>query len=98
VAVQLDAGRLTRDVASRYDVPDVDDEADFSSLLQAFEEMGISPEETEWVMELVAGVLCIGNTTFVSDGGEGGFRGGRGSGNSAADALASNANATQVPA
>jgi len=54
-----------------YDVPDVDDEADFKSLLQAFDEMGVSSEETTWVMSLVAGVLFIGNTTFVSDGGEG---------------------------
>ena len=47
-----------------YDVPDVDDAADFQTLLQAFAEMGITDAERDWVFELVAGVLHIGNVEF----------------------------------
>ncbi len=54
-----------------YDVSEVDDAQDFQSVLQAFNKMGLSDEEVAWVLELTAGVLHIGNITFVSDGGEG---------------------------
>ncbi|KAH9259713.1 hypothetical protein BASA81_002135 [Batrachochytrium salamandrivorans] len=51
-----------------YNVPDVDDLEDFQAMLQAFEEMGLTGEEIDWVMRLVAGVLHIGNVTFQESG------------------------------
>ncbi|GBG32611.1 Myosin-11 [Hondaea fermentalgiana] len=54
-----------------YTVDGVDDRNEYQVLLQAFEEMGISQDEVDWIFELVAAILHLGNASFVSDGGEG---------------------------
>jgi len=54
-----------------YTVDGVDDNYEYETLLQSFEEMGILKEEVTWILELVAAILHLGNATFVSDGGEG---------------------------
>jgi len=52
-------------------VDSVDDGNEFEGLLQAFSDMGITTEEVEWVLQVVAAILHLGNATFESDGGEG---------------------------
>lgn len=54
-----------------YQVDGVDDALDFEVMLQAMFDLGFSKDEAEWVLQLVAAILHLGNVDFVSDGGEG---------------------------
>jgi len=54
-----------------YTVDGVDDRNEYEVVLQAFDEMGFTRDEIEWIFDLVAAILHLGNASFVSDGGEG---------------------------
>ena len=54
-----------------YTVDGVDDALDFDVMLQAMVDLGFTTAEADWVLQLVAAILHLGNVDFVSDGGEG---------------------------
>jgi myosin heavy subunit len=52
-------------------VPGIDDAQDLSDTQTAMRQLNFSATEEEWVFSLVAGILHLGNVTFVTDGDQG---------------------------
>eukprot|EP00602_Paraphysomonas_sp_CaronLab_P010658 CAMPEP_0185037120 /NCGR_PEP_ID=MMETSP1103-20130426/31086_1 /TAXON_ID=36769 /ORGANISM="Paraphysomonas bandaiensis, Strain Caron Lab Isolate" /LENGTH=1566 /DNA_ID=CAMNT_0027574947 /DNA_START=35 /DNA_END=4735 /DNA_ORIENTATION=+ len=48
-------------------VPGINDSDDFSDLTAAFHQLEFSESDIQWVMECVAGILHLGNVTFLPD-------------------------------
>lgn len=69
---------LTRPDAFRYlrmsgctQAAGIDDEQDHADMLDSLTELGFTQDEQRWMLSLAAGILHLGNVTFVSDGDQG---------------------------
>ncbi|KAH9252191.1 hypothetical protein BASA81_009783 [Batrachochytrium salamandrivorans] len=56
-------------------IPGLDDAADFADTQKAIQDLEFTPEEHEWLLRVPAGILHLGNVTFVVDNQAGGVTG-----------------------